>query len=75
MAISCNFSYFSDIDEDLTLKLVKLDKYTKGQKPMTDMYTNMAHVVVIIKDCSTSDNSEKMLHHIDRVHCLKRMYQ
>ena len=61
-------------DVDLSLQLFELNNYTKGRQYLIDMYTDMAQVVMIIKDCSTSDNSEKMLQHVKRIRKLRREY-
>ena len=56
------------------MQLIELNNYTKGRQYLIDMYTNMAQVVMIIKDCSTSDNSTKMLQHVERIRKLRRKY-
>lgn len=63
------------LDADLTLRLIELNNYTRGVKNMANLYISMSQIVIIIKDCSTSDNSKQMLAQIEKVRKLKRKYK
>ena len=64
-----------NLDADLTLRLIELNNYTRGVKNMANLYISMYQIVIIIKDCSTSDNSKQMLAQIEMVRKLKRKYK